>query len=819
MRIPSSLTIALARRHLLAHPGYVAAVVLTLALGIGAATAMFSAVNAVILSPMGVERPEQVVVGWGVDPQRSSSLIELAYNDVLAVGAASPALTRTAGVSASTWPTTVEGAGEPIRLQSAGVSGTFFDLLQVHPALGRLLLTGDDVRGGADVIVLSHATWQRLFSGDTSVIGRALRLDDESATIVGVAPPEFDFPRGTDVWRPLAPVLARAAIEWRTDPFENVGILLMVGRLQPGATVPVAADQVTAAARARDAKRPVPMTGQRIVLEPFRTHHVGPARDAILALFGAVIILLLVACANVSGLVLSQAARRARVDAVQIALGADLRNLAGQRLIEATIVTIVGGALGLLVSLGAIRVMLALAPDGIPRLGAVALDGRVLAFAVGITAVSLLLIALAPLRHLRRLSVVEGLGDGGRTSASRRAVRTRGALLVLQTGLAVVLLVSAGVLARSFEALRRIDVGFQSGGVVTVRMDPRIPEPDVRRQWMDDLLATLRTRPGVRAAGAVYLRPMALGPISQGTWVLLEGQPNTPQQSAANPVLNYQTATPDYFRAMGIPLVRGRMLATTDDATAERVALVSAGTAARLWPGQDPIGKRILTSSFDKSEGVPASIWRRVVGVVADVRYRGLDQPSLDFYDPAAQSPMPAGDLVVRTDGNATGRAAMIIDAVRTSRPGLVVHDVQTLDAILARAMAPWRFAAWVFSLFGGAAFVLALLGLVSVVSLDIAQRRHELAVRIALGAPSHAIVRRAAGTAALRVSLGLACGLLASSLAVTALRGLLFGIHPFDWVTYSGVPLVVVATAALAAAVPVYGALHTNPASVLRRS
>ena len=819
MQIPSSLTLALARRHLLAHPGYLSAVVLTLALGIGAATAMFSAVDAVLLSPMGVDHADRVVVGWGLDPERSSSLVELTYNDVLAMGAASPALKSAAGVSASTWPTTVEGAGEPIRLQGAGVSGTFFDILRVRPALGRLLLPGDDVRGGADVIVLSHATWQRLFNGDAGVLGKTLRLGDEPATIVGVAPPEFDFPRGTQVWRPLAPILARAAVEWRTDPFENVGILLMVGRLQRGATVSMAEQQVTAAARARDAKRSVPLTGQRIALEPLRTHLVGPARDAILALFAAVIVLLLVACANVSGLVLSQAARRAREDAVQIALGADLRSLVGQRLIEAAIFTVAGGALGLLVAHGAIRAMLALAPEGIPRLGSVAIDGRVLAFAVVVTAVSLLLIALAPLRNLRRLSVVEGLSDGGRTSASRRAVRARGLLLVLQTGLAVVLLVAAGVLVRSFAALRQLDVGFQSGGVVTVRMDPRIPEPAARRQWMDDLLATLRPRPGVRAAGAVYLRPMALGPIGQGTWVLLEGQPNTPEQSAANPVLNYQTATPDYFPAMGIPLLRGRLFATTDNATSERVALVSAGAAARLWPGQDPIGRRILTSSFDKSDGVPASIWRRVVGVVADVRYRGLDQPSLDFYDPAAQSPMPAGDLVVRTDGDATERAAMIIDALRTSRPGLVVHDVQTLKAILARAMAPWRFAAWVFSLFGGAAFVLALLGLVSVVSLDVAQRRHELAIRIALGAPSRAIVRGAAGTAAVRVCLGLACGLLASSVAVTALRGLLFGVHPFDWVTYSGVPLLVIATAALAAAVPVYGALRTNPASVLRRS
>lgn len=813
----SSLTLSLAWRHLVARPGYVAAVVLTLALGIGSATAMFSAVTAVLLASNGVGEIDRVVVGWGIDTRRSSSLIELTYNDVAAMGAASPALTATASVGASTWSTTLENVGEPTRLESAGISGTFFELLQVRPALGRLVRPDDDVRNGPDVAVLSHGIWQRRFGGEPSVIGRVLRLDGRSVTVIGVAPPEFDFPRGTDLWKPLSPLLARAGEEWRSDPFEDVGVLLLLGRLRPDATVQLAAEQLSAAARARDASRRVPMTGQQIALEPFHAHVVGPARQAIMALFAAVVVLLLMACANVSGLVLTQASRRVRDDALQLALGADVRTLARQRLVEAVIFAVGGCALGLLVARVAIRAMLSLAPDGIPRLTSATLDIPVTAFAAVLTAVSLALVVGAPLRQLRRVQVADVLGDGGRTSAGRQTVRTRAALLVVQTALAVVLLVAAGVLIRSFSELRRLDVGFKPAGVLTVRMDPRFENPDESRLWMNALLDDLRARPGVRAAGAVYLRPMALGSIGQGTWFLTEGQPQTNEQTAANPVLNYQTASPDYFRAMGIPLLSGRQFTDRDDASAERVMLVSAGTAARLWPGEDPIGKRLLTSSFDRSEDAPRRVWRRVVGVVADVPYRGLDQPSLDIYDPAAQSSMLAQDLIVRGDGPALDSAAMVVGAIRAMRPDVVIHDVQSLDAILAKATAPWRFAAWVFAVFGGAAFVLALVGLASVVSLDVAQRRHEFAIRLALGAPAVDIARRAVSTSAVRVTIGLAIGLIASSGAVLALRGLLFGVPVFDWVTYSAVPILVLAIAAVAAAVPVYGALRTNPAGVLR--
>ena len=804
-------------RRLRASMSHTAAVVLTLALAVGAATAMFSAVAAVLLGPTGVADQGQVVVGWGVDTRRSSSLIELTYNDVAAIGAASPALTATAAVGASTWSAILEDGDQPTRVEHAGVSGTFFEALQVQPVLGRLLTPADDVRGGADVAVLSHAAWQRRFGADPGIVGRTLRLDGDLATVVGVAPPGFDFPRGAEFWMPLAPGLARSGAQWRTDPFEYVGILLLVGRLAPGATLSQAAEQLTSAGHARDASRQVPLTGQRIALEPFQDHVVGPARQAMIALFAAVVVLLLVACANVSGLMLTQAARRGREDAVQLALGADVRVLVRQRLLEAAILAAAGGALGLAGARSAMAPLLALAPDGIPRLAEAAIDLRVAAFAAGVTAAALLLIAVAPARHLRRLNVVDGLADGGRTASARHAVRTRAALLVVQTALAVVLLVAAGVLVRSFLELRRLDVGVRPDGVLTVRLDPRFDDPGESRRWMQGLLDELQPRPGVRAAGAVYLRPMARGAIGQGTWVLLDDQPQTGEQSARNPVLNYQVATPGYFAAMGIPLRRGRLFDARDDERGERVVLVSQGTADRLWPGQDPIGKRLLTSSFDRREGAPPNAWRRVIGVVANVPYRGLGQPSLDLYDPAAQSPMPAHDLVVRADGAAPAIAAMVAAAARASRPGVVVHSTQTLDGILARAVAPWRFSAWVFSLFGGGAFLLALFGLVSVVALDVAHRRHEFAIRLAVGASRGDIARRAVATAALRVALGLGLGLAASAGVVAALRGLLFGVSPFDWATYAGVPLLVLIAAGCAAAFPVRAAVRTDPAQVLR--
>ncbi len=395
-------------------------------------------------------------------------------------------------------------------------------------------------------------------------------------------------------------------------------------------------------------------------------------------------------------------------------------------------------------------------------------------------------------------------------------MRWRAALLMLQVALAVVLLVTAGLVTRSFQALRGLDLGFQSGQVLSLQIDPRLPPTRVNA-WMHQLIAVLAARPDTDAIGAVYLRPLALGPIGQGTTVVLEGQPETPETAAANPLLNYQVATPGYFGAMRIPLRAGRLFTDDDRDGGERVAIVGESTARRLWPGREAVGQRLLTSSFDRREGAPATAWRRVVGVVADVRYRGLDEVSLDLYDPATQSTLPATDLVIRTSADPLALASIVRDEARRLAPEVIVDGVTTLDQIVGRAWAPWRFGAWVFTLFAIVATALTAVGLFSVVALDVAERRREFALRLALGASERVVARGVLSTAARRVALGVAAGAAAAAGASSAIRGLLYGIPALDAPTYAGVAGVIAVVVLVATYVPMRRAIRVAPAEVLR--
>ncbi len=420
------------------------------------------------------------------------------------------------------------------------------------------------------------------------------------------------------------------------------------------------------------------------------------------------------------------------------------------------------------------------------------------------------------MRLARGASVADALADAGRHTAGARPRRWRTGLLVAQIAMAVVLLVTAGLVTRSFQALQAIDLGFQPGYVLSVQVDPRLPATRVN-PWIDELLQTLAAHPAVEAVGAVALRPLGLGPIGQGTTVVLEGQPDTPESAAANPLLNYQVATPGYFDVMRIPLVAGRYFTAGDRDGAERVAVVGASTATRIWPGRSAVGQRLLTASFDRREGAPKKAWRRVVGVVADVHYRGLDEVSLDLYDPHTQSTQPATDLVIRTAGNPLAVASVVSAQARRVAPTAIVDGVTTLEALVSRAWAPWRFGAWVFSLFAAVATALTAIGLFSVVALDVAERRREFAVRLAVGATAGLVARGVAVSAAILAALGLALGLGTATLASAAVQGLLFGVPRLDVPTYAGVAASVVVVVAAATWVPMRRAMRVAPAEVLR--
>lgn len=808
----------LTARGLRRHLGYALAAVGTLALGVGATTAMFSAVYAVLLAPQPIREPGRLIVGWGLAPELSHGLVELTYRDIEALARDSRTVQSMAAVGSTTWTGVLEGLGDPVRVTYAGVSGAFFETLGVPAALGRALQPADDVPGGPNVVVLSHAMWRDRFGARPDVVGQRLTVDGDAQTIVGVMPAGFDYPRGSEFWSPLAPGLSAAAAVWKTDVLANVGVLFYVARLRDGVSVETAAEELSAIGRRLDEGRPGPQVGSSVVATPFENHVVGPARTALWALLAGVAVLLLIACVNVSGLMLTRAADAQREHAVRLAVGASPADVARLWFVESAVVSVVGGGAGIAAAAALTSAMLALAPEGIPRLDGARLNLPVALLGCGATALAAVLCGFAPIRLARSANLTGTLADAGRGTAGARPGPWRRALLAAQIALAVVLLVTAGLVVRSFQALQVVDLGFQPGDVVSLQVDPRLPATRVN-PWVDQLLAALKQHAGVQAAGAIAIRPLGLGPIGQGTSVLLEGQPDTPDAAAANPLLNYQVATPDYFRTMRIPLLAGRVFTSDDRDGVERVAIVGESTAKRLWPGRDAVGQRLRTASFDRREGAPKQSWRRIVGVVADVRYRGLGEVSLDLYDPAAQSTLPAADLVIRATGHPMAAAAIVTAEVRRLAPTAIVDGVTTMDALVARARAPWRFGAWVFSLFAAVATALTAMGLFSVIALDVAARRREFAVRLAVGATSGTLARGVAGVAVATAGAGLACGLAVASLASAAVDGLLFQVPRLDAVTYATVVAGVALVVAAATWVPARRAMRVAPADVLRES
>jgi putative ABC transport system permease protein len=805
---------SLAARNLLKARGYTAASVATLALAIGATSALFSVVHAVLLKPLPIDRTDRLVVVWEKGATADQGVSELSYANVREWAAGMRGFSHLAGMSSTNWSGVLDGQGEPVRLHYTGVGASFFETLGARPAHGRVFRPDDDVPNAPRVVVLNHGAWVRRFGADPGVLGRSIRLDDKLHTIVGIMPPGFDFPRGAELWMPVVPILADASENWKFDALRDVGVLFAVGRLRERVTAEQARLELDALA-ARLPDKAGPRFGAAVVITPFLDYLLGPVRPALFVLFAAVGVLLLIACANVSGLLLTRVSLRRREDAVRLALGATRVRLGRLWLAETLLLAAAGGCLGLLISSWIASAIVALGPDDVPRLSEVSIDLRVALFTFVVVTAAALLCAAAPIRQAGSADFLDALHDAARGSAGRRSLRARSSLLTLQIGLAVTLLLAAGLAARSFHNLRTVDLGFTPGDVLTLKVDPRdLGSPP--NSWFADLLERVRATPGVAAAGAVSTRPLAFGAIGSGTWVLLEGQPKTGEAVKENPGLNYLVATPDYFTAMRIGLVRGRLFDGRDDARAPRVAIVSEGAARRLWPGQDPIGKRVFLPTHGPDE--PRDAWRTVVGVVRDVRYRGLDQALLDIYDPALQAPTTAGDLVIRTTEDPLHLAAAVQTQARTLHPRVVVDGITTMDAVVSRALAPWRLGAWMLSLFAAVALALAVLGLFSLVSLDVAQRRHEFAIRLALGARGPDIVggvlRRAGG----RVLLGGSLGLLLAFAAARAVRGLLFRVDVLDPGTYAAVALVVAVVVAVASYLPARQAARVDPLVLLRR-
>ena len=701
-----------------------------------------------------------------------------------------------------------------MRLAYRGVTAPFFDTLGARPFLGRTFQPEDDVPNAPRVVVLSYATWQRRLGADPALIGSTLVLNDRPHTVVGVMPKGFEFPRGAELWMPVVPVLTESAAQWKSDALANVGVLHLIARLGAGVTRENAThdlDQAAARVTASGATR----FGTTVVLTPFLEFVLGPMRPALWLLLAAVGVLLLIACANVSGLMLARASLQRREYAVRLALGATVARVGRLWILEVALLSLAGGLLGVLASHGATTIIVALAPDDVPRLADVSINLPVALFTLAATALTAVLCGLGPIRQAGAIDLTDALSDTTRTTTGRASQRARAFLLTAQIALAVVLLVAAGLIVRSFGRLRAIDLGFTPDRVLSMNVTPRAPG-NASNVWFDDLLKRVASLPHVEDAGAILLPPLALGPIGQETSVLLEGQPDTPQSRRANPTLNYQVATAGYFRTMRIALDAGRFFDARDDARAPRVAIVSESAARRLWPGRNPIGQRLAMPSF--TPGSQKDIWRMVVGVVDDVRYRGVTDVRLDVYDPALQAWMVADDLVIRTTSDPLSVAASIQATARALDPRVVVDRISTMDAAVSRATAPWRLGAGMLALFAAVASVLAAVGLFSVVSLTVASRRHEFAIRLALGAEPRRVLRHVMTSTAAWIGGGVIIGIALAIGGARAIRSLLFEIDPVDGPTYASVIVCLLIVVAVASYIPARRAAKIDPIVTLRR-
>ena len=800
-------------RHLRQAPGFTLTTILTFAVAIGANSAIFSAVHAVLLRPLPVTAPERLAVVWQTD-QGGQAVIELTYRHLREWTSAGSTFTHAAVMGSHNWSAVLQGRGEPTRLWFNGVSGAFFETLGIAPLLGRTIGPQDDVPNGPAVAVLNHGTWVRRFGSDPNIVGARITLDGEAVEVIGVMPPGVDFPRGAEFWVPIVPALATG-----TPPnmatLETLGVFYVVGRLRPDLAMTQVRTEIDAVERRLDAANPGRLKwGTATVATPFVDYVFGPVRPALRALWVAVAVLLLIACANVSGLLLTRVSQKRHEQSIRLALGATRGAIARLWLAETLVVALIGGAVGLALAQGLTRGIVALAPDDLPRVGDITLNVQVALFTLGVVVAVALVTAMMPLVDAGRASVKHTL-DGERATGGRPALRARSALLVVQIGLSVVLMVSAGLVVRSFAALSHVDLGFVPARVLTLTVQPP-PSSQPPNVWIDELLQRVRALPGVEAAGAVYLRPLMLGPIGQGVLVRLEGQPDTREAAQANPTLNHQIASTGYFEAMNIRLRTGRFFTDRDVRDAPRVAIVGESTARRLWPGQDPIGRRVSMSSF--TPGGPRTMWRTIVGVVSDVRYRGLQEVQLDIYDAALQTGRPADNLVVRTSGDPLAAAPAVRALARELDPASIVDSAATLDGVVARAEAPWRLTMWMFVLFALLAFTLAALGLFALVALDVAQRRREFAIRLALGATRRSILQGVILRAGWRVATGAALGVAASVVASRAMRSLLFGVAPDDGATYAVVLLLLTISAAIAGVVPARRAARVEPQALLRQ-
>jgi putative ABC transport system permease protein len=798
-----------------------ATVVLILAVAIGAVTAVFSIAHAVLIRPLPVTDPGRVMLLWGRDTAISQQVVEVCVKDQRAWLATQKSFTAIELFGSVNWgELSVTGPGQPFRATQNMVSSGFFAVLGARPMLGRTFRDADELRGARLTVVLSADVWRRQFSSDPSVIGRLLTTGTgkraTSVEVIGVMPPDFRIPAGAQVWMPLAPALAPPPGA-EGFPAESIRAMYGIGRLAAGITAENASAELSTIARNEYLKGGLTNTSIMVVVTPLTKYLLGPARPALLAIAGASAALLLIACANAAALLLVHGAGRRREVAVRFALGARRLQIVRQLLCESIVLSLSAGVLGVGLAYASFNAIVSLAPIEVPRLEKAAIDVSALLFALVLCLGTAVMVGLFPAWRHSGGSPLVGLHERSRSAtASSSSARTRKLLVAMQLAAVVVLLTGAGLFIRSFMALLRLDLGFDPHGVLTFNLEFSEEKHDTQeKQWalVDATLDSVRQLPGAVAAGAVYQRPFANGAIGMDVGIVMEGQ----RLGAANPnpIVNWEEATPGYFRAMDIRLLHGRLFDERDTAKSPPVVIVGQSLAARLWPGQNAIGQRLITYGAPGEAKNP--VWQTVVGVVGDARYREVETPRFDLYLPYRQAPNQVQHFMVRVSGDPRAAISALRSTIAARDPDVRIDGISTMDDVVSRAFAPWRFSTIVVAAFAAIGLIFAAVGIAALVAFAVSQRTREIGVRVALGAQTRDVIVLVASEGAWIALGGLAVGVLAAWILRRSVESMLFGVKPEDALTFGGVVLLLGIVSLLAAYLPARRAARIDPASALR--
>ncbi len=783
-------------RSLLKRPGFLLIAVSTLALGIGATTAMFTVVNSVLLRPLAFPEPEQIVVLEGINPSKGIKASNMSVPDLVDWQQQSQSFEQIAGFF--TWSAFLATGDEPERIRAAGVTPEFFPIFRTQPVSGRVINSSDN----APVSVISYGLWQRRYGGAADVVGRPITLSGVKGTIVGIMPAGFNYPDDTEVWTEY-----RLRQDVRDNRYLNV-----VGRLKPGVALTQAQAEMDTISQRLEQNYAETNSGWSVRLTELRERLVGELRTSLLMLFGAVGFVLLIACANVANLLLARAAYRHREIAVRTALGASRWRIVRQLLTESVLLSVVSGVVGLALSVWLIKLLVAISPPRTARFDEIAFNWQVFVFIFGVTILAGLLFGLVPALQTSRTDLNETLKESGRTGAPG-ATRNRigGVLIVSEVALSFVLLACAGLLIKSFMHLREINPGFEADNVLVMRVSlqsDKYEQSEERLQFYKQLIDQVKAVSGVQSAGAVLSLPLRGDTFILGRGVLLEGRRPVPEE-ASNAL--HLAITPDYFQTMQIPVKQGRAFTDHDNSQSPKVVIVNETMARKLWPGESPVGKRFSIWRDEKFS-------REVVGVVGDTKMRLDEEAEEQMYVPYAQDPnWWAMSLVVRSNTETSALATSVRAAVRSVDKSVATYNLKTMNDLISTSAAPRRVPMLLLSGFAGVAMLLAMLGIYGITSYYVTQRTHEIGVRMALGAQIADVLRLVLRRAMLLSVIGVVIGLAGAAAVTRYLTTMLFGVKPIDVFTFSLVALGLVVVALVASLIPAKRATKVDPLVALR--